>query len=138
MTDNNTFAVTTANGIPMMFVRDPEKGTIRYYDRRYADRPGFTEYGQDCGPALTDDNFSPNATHGIRGWHEVTAWDLDARTVRLVGTWLYVSGFTTTGPVRSSNGDGECENGSPTCTPDDPCVICYDAADRRPAPERTP
>lgn len=21
---------------------------------------------------------------------------------------------------------GECANGSPTCTPDDPCVICYD------------
>jgi hypothetical protein len=22
--------------------------------------------------------------------------------------------------------DVECVNGSPTCTPDDPCVICYD------------
>lgn len=92
MTNNNTFAATTANGIPMLFVWDRDKGTIRYYDRRYARKPGFTEHGQDCGPALMAVDFHPNATHGIRGWHEVDAWDLDARTVRLVGNWLKVSG----------------------------------------------
>lgn len=26
--------------------------------------------------------------------------------------------------------DTECTNGSPTCTPDDPCVICHDADDQ--------
>lgn len=93
MTSNDTFAVTTANGIPMLFVLDRDKATVRYYDRRYAGRPGFTEYGQDCGPALAVDSFSPDATDGIRGWHEVDVWDLDAHTVRLVANCLKVSGF---------------------------------------------
>lgn len=97
MTDTRfTFAATTDSGIPMMFVWDPDSETIRYYDRRYAGQPGFTEHGQDCGPALSADSFQPDATDGIRGWHEVDAWDLDARTVRLVGMWLMLSGFVHT------------------------------------------
>lgn len=89
----HTFAATTDQGIPLVFVWDPDEEKVRYYDHRYAGQPGFTEYGQDCGPALCADSFSPDATSGIRGWHEVGAWDLDARTVRLVGTWLLVSAF---------------------------------------------
>lgn len=90
------FTATTANGIPMMFVWDPAARTLRYYDQRFAEQPGFTEYGQDCGPALLADSFQPNATQGIRGWHEVDVWDLDARTVRAVGMWLLASGFAHT------------------------------------------
>ncbi len=90
------FAATTANDIPMIFVWDPVAQNLRYYDRRYAGKPGFTEHGQDCGPALSADSFQPDATAGIQGWHEVDAWDLDARTVRLVGRWLMLSGFAHT------------------------------------------
>lgn len=90
----HTLAATTANGIPMMFVWEPGADTVRYYDRRYAGQPGFTDYGQQCGPDLSADSFQQDATHGIRGWHEVDAWDIDARTVRLVAAWLHVSGCT--------------------------------------------
>ena len=100
MTDNPTFAVTTANGIPMLFVWDRETNEVRYYDRRYPVQPGSpgyginnaTEHGQCCGGARLASDFSPDAERGIRGWHEVDVWDLDARTVRLVGNWLKVSG----------------------------------------------
>ena len=96
MNPAHTFAAVTANGVPMMFVWNPSTRTVRYYDRRFAGQPGFAEDGQDCGPALPADSFSPHATVGILGWHEVDAWNLDARTVRLVGTWLMVSGFART------------------------------------------
>jgi len=96
-TPADTFAVTTANGIPMLFVLDREQATVRYYDRRYAGKPGWPEHGQGCGPAFAVSSFSPDATHGIRGWHEIDVWDLDAATVRRVGNWLKVSGF---GPDR--------------------------------------
>lgn len=95
MTDvRNTFVAATDRGIPLKFIADPDAGTVRYYDRRYAGKPGFTEHGQDCGPAFPLDAFDPDATNGIRGWHEADDWTLDARTVRLVGAWLHMSGFT--------------------------------------------
>lgn len=94
MTDTaHTFAATTDRGVPLLFVWDPGTEKVRYYDTRYAGQFGFAEYGQDCGAALYATSFQPDATSGIRGWHEVDAWDLDATTVRKVGTWLLVSGL---------------------------------------------
>jgi hypothetical protein len=99
---HDSFAATTSRGIPMLFVWDRTDNTVRYYDRRYTltpDQPGYginhtCELGQCCGGPRMASDFRPDDTHGIRGWHEVDAWDLDARTVQLVGTWLRVSGYT--------------------------------------------
>jgi hypothetical protein len=100
MTDpRHIFTAVTDREIPLVFVYDPATSTVTYYDRRYAGEEGFTEHGQACGPAFPLDAFDPNADHGIIGWHEVDDWNLDARTVRLVGAWLYVNGWITTAPT---------------------------------------
>ena len=84
------------NGTPFRFMYWPEQGEIRYYDRRYPttpDKPGyginhFNENGQACGGPLLDTDFTPLADYGIRGWHEVDAWDIDRDTRRIVGKWI--------------------------------------------------
>lgn len=84
------------NGTPFRFTYWPRTETVAYQDRRYPTQPDephyrpfhYDENGQNCGPAMAYTDFVPLSNHGIRGWHEVDAWDLDRDTVRLVGTWL--------------------------------------------------
>ena len=91
-----TLDMTGDNGTPFRFVYNPTDGTVRYYDRRYTRTEGeygyginhMCEDGQACGGALTADNFTVSSGYGIRGWHEVDAWDIDRRTRELVGAWL--------------------------------------------------
>jgi hypothetical protein len=67
-----------------------------YYDRRYPTRPDELAYrpffndenGQHCGPYLEESSFTGDRKYGIRGWHEVDAWDIDRRTVIMVGDWI--------------------------------------------------
>lgn len=88
--------VNSANGTPFRFVLDPANNVIRYYDRRYPktdDQPGygvnhFTEDGQACGPALTADTFARPPGYGLCGWHKVDVWDVDRKTMALVGSWI--------------------------------------------------
>jgi hypothetical protein len=87
------------NGTPFRFMYWPKDKVIRYYDRRYVleeGDPGYginhtNENGQSCGTALLMESFVPVRPvegHGMRGWHEVEAWDVDAATMHLVGVWL--------------------------------------------------
>lgn len=90
------------NGTPFRFMFWPkehqatEKGTIRYYDRRYTlteDEPGYSinnmdENGQSCGGPLLVSSFIEARGFGIQGWHAVDAWDIDRDTVALVGNWI--------------------------------------------------
>lgn len=86
--------VTGANGTPFRFIAWPEENAIRYYDRRYTlaeGEPGYgvnhmNEDGQACGPAMILKGFE--GTRWIRGWHDVSAWDVDAATMQLVGVWV--------------------------------------------------
>ena len=102
-TTPTTFHLDTisANGTPFRFVltpqeERPERSSVRYYDRRYASAPGefgyhpsnFNEHGQGCGGARSADDFMGSHDFGLRGWHEVDAWDVDVHTRRLVGTWI--------------------------------------------------
>lgn len=91
-----TLDITGGNGTPFRFVYKTG-GTVRYYDRRYPTLPdephyhprNYNEDGQKCGPDFNVESFTDaSAQSGIIGWHEVDAWDIDAATVRLVGTWL--------------------------------------------------
>lgn len=93
--DAYRFAVTTGTGMRALVIYNPDDATVQIYDRRYAGQPGFTEHGQRCGGPQSASDFHRDATTGIRGWHDVDHWDMDARTVRLIGAWLHVSGFTT-------------------------------------------
>lgn len=90
-TIEHSIIATTDRGTRLKFIWDPTTDTVRYYDRRYAGQPGFPKHGQECGPSLPPESFNPDNPSGIRGWHEVDAWDLDARTVRLVGLWLKIT-----------------------------------------------
>lgn len=91
-----TLDVIGGNGTPFRFVFWPKLGDVVYLDRRIPTQPGeagyrpyhYDENGQRCGAALDADNFTPDAQHGIRGWHEVDAWDIDRSTRRLVGSWI--------------------------------------------------
>lgn len=87
-----------ANGTPFRFEFTPYEGphgTVRYRDRRYTlseGEPGYginhtNENGQACGPVLGPEAFT-GGKPGIRGWHEVDAWDIDRITVGIVGIWL--------------------------------------------------
>lgn len=94
--------VPGGNGTPFRFVFWPTEllytgtGAVRYYDRRYTlteGKPGYglnhmNEDGQCCGPAMDPGAFTPNALHGLVGWHDVKAWDIDRSTRRMVGVWL--------------------------------------------------
>jgi hypothetical protein len=88
--------LTGGNGTPFRFVFWPEVKTVRYYSRRHTlteGEPGYginhtNENGQACGPALSFTDFVPLCNYGIRGWHEVDAWDVDGETMRMVGLWL--------------------------------------------------
>jgi hypothetical protein len=83
------------NGTPFRFVYELGD-TVRYYDRRYPTLPdepyyhprNYSEHGQSCGPDMLIESFTDLGTHGIFGWHEVEAWDIDAFTRDLVGVWL--------------------------------------------------
>lgn len=102
--DPEVFTMDTigGNGTPFRFMYWPreeqfgELGTVRYYDRRYPvqkGQPGYginhaTEDGQCAGGALYPSSFHPDAQFGIRGWHDVDAWDVDMMTARLVGRWI--------------------------------------------------
>lgn len=91
-----TLDVVSANDIPLRFMFWPRQGVVRYHDRRYTlqpEQPGYginhtNENGQCAGGVMLPGDFSADAESGIRGWHEVDAWDVDAATCRLVGTWL--------------------------------------------------
>ena len=91
-----TLDMTGGNGTPFRFVYWPADGAVRYYDRRYTRTEGeygygidqMCEDGQSCGPVFNATSFDPHTIYGIRGWHEVDAWDIDRATVQLVGTWL--------------------------------------------------
>ena len=93
--------VPGANGTPFRFVLIPDNDTparsrIRYHDRRYTLNEGdfayhprnFSEDGQACGPDQYADSFTTASDFGIRGWHEVDAWDIDQGTRVLVGLWV--------------------------------------------------
>lgn len=102
-----TLDVIGGNGTPFRFMFWPkedqatEKGTVRYYDRRYTlteGEPGYginhtNEHGQACGGPLLVSSFtnahSSGFSSGIRGWHGVDAWDIDRQTVKLVGGWIH-------------------------------------------------
>jgi hypothetical protein len=96
--DPEVFSLDTigGNGTPFRFVYWPKVGEVRYYDRRYTltpDQLGYgpgnmNEDGQACGGPLLDTDFSSHAHHGIAGWHDVRAWDIDRGTVQLVGMWI--------------------------------------------------
>jgi hypothetical protein len=92
-----TFAATTANGIPLWFVWDPDTRTVRVYDRRFDSRythvPRWAKYGQPCGE-FAPESFTTDATDTLIGWQDNREWDIDARLVRLVAAFLKVSGFT--------------------------------------------
>lgn len=87
--------VISTKGVPLRFVYEMG-GTVRYHDRRYPTTPdeqhyhprNYNEDGQGCGPDLMVDSFTDPGHHGIIGWHEVEAWDIDANTRNLVGAWL--------------------------------------------------
>lgn len=90
--------LTGGNGTPFRFEFTPDEGPhgqVRYRDRRYTlteGKPGYginhtNEDGQACGPALMPYSLI-DCDSGIRGWHEVDAWDVDRATVQLVGAWL--------------------------------------------------
>jgi hypothetical protein len=93
-----TLDVTGDNGTPFRFVFWPGTETVRYYDRRYTRTEGeygygvnhMTEDGQACGPALAITDFVPISNHGLRGYNAIDEWDIDRRTMNLVGTWLRV------------------------------------------------
>lgn len=110
-TNPETFILdaTGANGTPFRFILTPSAkpwgreadpdapmvGSVQYLDRRYTLKPGepgygpnhTNEHGQSCGPKLSPWSFITNR-HGFRGWHEVSAWDLDAPLVDFVGSWI--------------------------------------------------
>lgn len=90
--------LTGANGTPFRFEFTPGEGihgVVRYRDRRYTlakGEPGYginhtNENGQACGGFLYPSSYI-NRKAGIRGWHEVDAWDIDRRTANMVGAWL--------------------------------------------------
>ncbi len=91
-----TLDMTGGNGTPFRFVYWPADNAVRYYNRRYPLPEGEpsrlnhqTEDGQACGGALAADDFTvASGGYGIRGWHEVDAWDIDVRTRELVGAWI--------------------------------------------------
>lgn len=91
-----TLDITGSNGTPFRFTYWPSTEYVMYQDRRCPSKPGepqyrpffYDEHGQNCGPSLMTSNFTDGKLGGIRGWHENDAWDIDAATVRLVGTWL--------------------------------------------------
>lgn len=88
--------VVGGNGTPFRFTYWPSKDEVGYQDRRYPSQPTepqyrpffYDEHGQGCGPVLLSDTFTDSGGFGIRGWHEVDAWDVDRHTVALVGTWI--------------------------------------------------
>lgn len=92
----HTFDLIGANGTPFRFMFWPGTDEVRYYDRRYTlteGEPGYginhtTEWGQCCGPSLLPETFTDDHRMGVRGWHEVDAWDVDYITRRIVGTWI--------------------------------------------------
>lgn len=85
------------NGTPFRFMFWPKTGDVKYYDRRYPAQPDephyrlnhYDENGQNCGPGFVADDFPLSSSHGIRGWHEVDAWDIDRGTRSLVGQWIH-------------------------------------------------
>lgn len=91
--------LTGGNGTPFRFEFTPGEGVhgaVRYRDRRYTlteGKPGYginhmNENGQSCGPVLDPSTFTDHGNSGIRGWHSVDAWDIDRKTVVMVGMWL--------------------------------------------------
>lgn len=98
MSDPTTYTLdmTGDNGTPFRFVYWSADGAVRCYDRRYMlaeGEPGYginhtCENGQACGPAFAFTDFVPIGHHGIRGYNEIDAWDIDRRTRELVGAWL--------------------------------------------------
>lgn len=91
-----TLDLMGGNGTPFRFVFFPEELVVRYYDRRYTlteGEPGYginqmNEDGQACSPSLAPATFTNHCNHGLRGWHEVDAWDVDRATMVLVGDWI--------------------------------------------------
>jgi hypothetical protein len=91
-----TLDITGGNGTPFRFIYFPGEEVVRYYDRRYTlteGEPGYginhmNENGQCCGGALSVDTFTDCSSSGLRGWHEVDAWDGDRATMIIVGDWL--------------------------------------------------
>lgn len=112
MTTPTTFIydIIGQNGTPFRFILTPAArpwkkkdnpaapmiGSVRYFDRRYtytekddAYRPGhYDENGQNCGPAMVPRTFVHHNGTGMEGWHDVSAWDLDRRTMSMVGDWV--------------------------------------------------
>lgn len=84
------------NGTPFRFTYWPSTDTVSYQDRRYPSQPNEPQYrpffndehGQNCGPALNADTFRNHGNTGMRGWHEVDAWDVDRASMVAVGDWL--------------------------------------------------
>jgi hypothetical protein len=85
--------LTGGNGTPFRFVFLPDDGSVWQYDRRHTIKapdqthPNFNDDGQLCGGTFAPSDFIGKDS-GIRGWHEVDAWDIDRATVRMVGIWL--------------------------------------------------
>lgn len=84
------------NGTPFRFVYWPADAAVRYYDRRYTRAKsdiGYgidhkCEHGQACGPRLHPTDFTAFDADPIRGWQNMDVWDVDRRTVQMVGVWL--------------------------------------------------
>lgn len=81
------------NGKPYRFNYDPGKRQVTYYDRSVTLDPGDDGYGSSdhngyprCGPALGPSWFDAAKPEPLAG--ETEEYDIDRRSVALVGAWI--------------------------------------------------